>query len=101
MAAPRSVRRGHTIQQLRALRAEGWHNPDTGTELQPGESDDALMRMEQNRADKEVAKRLKAMNTAISGMKKRSNGRAWINNPEFRTIKGNRVPFAKGTFEAF
>jgi predicted GNAT family acetyltransferase len=52
--AIRSPRNGHTIRQLRQLKEAGWHNADTGTELQPDEAEDHLKRLEQKAADKKV-----------------------------------------------
>ena len=51
---PRSPRKGHTIAQLKRLKADNWHNPDTGTELQPDEAEHHLMQLQDRAADKKV-----------------------------------------------
>jgi hypothetical protein len=101
MAAPKSVGRGHTIKQLRALRDSGWFNGDTGTEFQPEESHDELMRMETRRGEAEAERRLKALNASVGAIRKRSRGRPYIENASFRTINGKRVPFPPLTFVPF
>jgi hypothetical protein len=57
----RSPRKGHTLGQLRALKENNWHNPDTGTEMSEGEGEEHLQRLEQNKADKVVSSKLKAL----------------------------------------
>ena len=65
-AAPRSPGPGHTIKQLESLKQDNWRNPDTGTELQPEESEAHLMRLRQNKADKALPGRLKPAKTSVS-----------------------------------
>lgn len=97
MGKVRSPRRGHTIGQLRKLREDNWHNPDTGTEISEEEGADYLKGLEQNAADRAIEKHLKVMNA--HGAKLRSRKRAMIPKDEviFRRIGGRNVPFRRGS----
>ena len=65
----RSPRKGHTIAQLERLKADNWHNPDTGTEISEGEGEAHLQQMHQNRADKKLKGMIKPKATKPSGEK--------------------------------
>lgn len=91
--AVRSPRKGHTIQQLRALKEAGWHNADTGTELSQGEGEEYLMRLQERAADRSAARTI----SALGKQRTRSKGRPWIPKGQviFRRINGRNVPFRK------
>lgn len=57
--AVRSPRKGHTIAQLQRLKEMGWHNPDTGTEMQPEESEEHLMRLMERKAARQTERKVK------------------------------------------
>ena len=89
---PRSPTRGHTISQLRGLRASNYHNPDTGTELHAEEADAHLSQMEQVQADKGS---LHHINKLLK-IKSRSRNRPMLTGPlVFRNIHGHVVAFKK------
>lgn len=89
----RSPKQGHTIKQLENLKAEGWHNADTGTEISEEEGNDYLNYLRQRQADK----KMHSFEKSMASHKTRSQGRPWIPQGQviFRTIHGHRVPFVK------
>jgi hypothetical protein len=94
---PRSPTRGHTISQLRGLRASNYHNPDTGTELHAEEADAHLAGMEQAHADRGSLHKI----NQLMKIKTRSRNRPMLTGDlVFRYIHGHTVAFQK-TSEPF
>jgi ribosomal protein S18 acetylase RimI-like enzyme len=85
-----SPKKGHTIAQLERLKQDNWYNPDTGTELDAEEAERYLWQMRQNKADKKVARTLRALKEPKKSNEKPED---WFGDSELSKMSRPRITF--------